>query len=109
MSFIKSFKNNPKIYLLDKIVNKGFIIADIDLYFDENGEIKNNYNIRGFIKDTNLSFLKNYQIKDLNFVFDITNNLYLIENIDLILNQIPIRSNKISFENKGNNFLVEES
>ena len=107
LSFIKSFKNNPKIYLLDKIVNKGFIIADIDLYFDENGEIKNNYNIRGFIKDTNLSFLKNYQIKDLNFVFDITNNLYLIENIDLILNQIPIRSNKISFENKGNNFLVE--
>ena len=107
LSFIKSFKNNPKIYLLDKIVNKGFIIADIDLDFDENGEIKNNYNIRGFIKDTNLSFLKNYQIKDLNFVFDITNNLYLIENIDLILNQIPIRSNKISFENKGNNFLVE--
>ena len=107
LSFIKSFKNNPQIYLLDKIVNKGFIIADIDLDFDENGEIKNNYNIRGFIKDTNLSFLKNYQIKDLNFVFDITNNLYLIENIDLKLNQIPIRSNKISFENKGNNFLVE--
>ena len=107
LSFIKSFKNNPQIYVLDKIVNKGFIIADIDLDFDENGEIKNNYNIRGFIKDTNLSFLKNYQIKDLNFVFDITNNLYLIENIDLILNQIPIRSNKISFENKGNNFLVE--
>ena len=107
LSFIKSFKNKPQIYVLDKIVNKGFIIADIDLDFDENGEIKNNYNIRGFIKDTNLSFLKNYQIKDLNFVFDITSNLYLIENIDLKLNQIPISSNKISFENKGNNFLVE--
>ncbi len=107
LSFIKSFKNNPQIYVLDKIVNKGFIIADIDLDFDENGEIKNNYNIRGFIKDTNLSFLKNYQVKDLNFVFDITSNLYLIENINLKLNQIPISSNKISFENKGNNFLVE--
>ena len=50
ISFIRIFNKDPELYILNKIVKKGFLIADIKLDFDEKGKIKNNYRINGLIK-----------------------------------------------------------
>ena len=63
----RSFRNSPELFVLDSIVKEGFIIADIDLNFDKDGIIKSDYKINGYIKDTKLSLLGKYNIKDLNF------------------------------------------
>ena len=50
ISFLRSFKKFRIIYFR-KIVKKGFLVADLKLNFDENGNIKNNFKINGFVKD----------------------------------------------------------
>ena len=58
ISFIRIFNKDPKLYIAEKIVKKGFVIADIYLEFNENGNIKENYKIDGLVKDGKIDFLK---------------------------------------------------
>ena len=62
ISFFRSVKNTPELFVLEKIIKKGYLIADIKLEFDVEGKIKDNYTINGFVKDTKLSLLKKYHI-----------------------------------------------
>ena len=55
ISFIRSYENSPELFILQKIIDKGYLIANIKIEFDSNGKIKNNYEINGLIKDTKLS------------------------------------------------------
>ena len=63
LSFIRTYENSPELFILEKIIKKGYLIADINIDFDQNGKIKDNFKINGFIKDTDLSFLKNIIFK----------------------------------------------
>ena len=56
ISFLRSFQFTPELVFLEKVVDSGYLIADIKIEFDDKGNIKNNYKINGFIKDTKLSF-----------------------------------------------------
>ena len=70
ISFIRYFQNSPELFILEKTVNKGYLIADIKLEFDNEGKIKNNLEISGLIKNARLSFLKKYNINNLNLFFN---------------------------------------
>ena len=56
ISFIRVINNDPKLFIAEKLVKKGFIVADIDIEFDENGNIQNNFKINGFSKKAKLIF-----------------------------------------------------
>ena len=51
------------------MIKKGYLIADIKLKFDENGKIKDDYEIDGIVRDTKLNSLKKYNIENINFIF----------------------------------------
>ena len=75
--------------------------------FDKNGTIKSDYKINGHIKDTKLSLLGKYSIKDLNFFFKIKNNDYTLLNLETNFNQIDFLSSLINIKKKENTFLVD--
>ena len=104
INFIRLLKNSTELFLLDKIIKDGFLVADIKLNFDDNGKIKNNYEIKGFIKKGKLDFFKKYNIEDLNLLFKIKNNEYLIEDITTKFNQIKLSSQFIKIIQKNNLF-----
>ena len=51
VSFLRLIENNPQLFILEKFVKKGYLIADILLKFDEQGNLKDNYIIKGIVKD----------------------------------------------------------
>ena len=53
----RSFNNIPEIFILKQVVKGGYLLADINLNFDENGKIKKDYQIKGYIKNARLSLL----------------------------------------------------
>jgi len=106
ISFIRSFKNTSELYILEKIVKKGFLIADIKLEFDLDGQIKNNYQVKGFIKDTNLNILKKYNFQKLNLLFEYKKDNLLLTDITLLLNDLNFLSKNISIKNNNNQFLI---
>ena len=98
ISFTKTFYNNPNIIIFEKFFQvKGFIVADLRINFDNKGNIKNNYFVKGYVKDTKLSLFKNYKLDDLNFVFKIEKDNLEIQDSEFILNDINFISDKINF------------
>ena len=72
VSFSKNFYNSPKFSILEKLVKtKGFLIANLKIEFDENGNVKDNYSAKGYVNNTQLNFLDDFEIDKLNFVFNI--------------------------------------
>ena len=71
------FRNTPQLYIFNKMVKEGVIIADIDLNFDDNGKLANNYNIKGLVKDAKLRLLNKKNINNISFNFNIKDKQYL--------------------------------
>ena len=107
ISFIRSFDNSPELFILEKTIDKGFLIADIKLEFNSDGKIKKNYKIDGFIKDVKLSFLKKYNIQKLDLIFEYKENDLSTRDIKFSLNDFNFLSEKISFKKIKNNFLIQ--
>ncbi len=107
ISFLRSFQNTPELFILEKSIAKGYLIADINIEFDSNGKIKDNFKIDGLIKDVKLSFLKKYNVQKLDFIFQYKKNDLIVNDISFLLNDLNFLSEKISLKKIKNNFLIE--
>src|SRR6056300_1317694 len=113
--------NNPKILLEDKSLDlkditsnislKSFISnqfsIDINLKFDLDGEIKNNYQITGNVKKAKFNIFNKVEIDDLNLLFNISNNQLTLKKIETNLNSIKLKSPLIKIEKKKDIFFVD--
>ena len=107
ISFVRVIKNTPELLILETIVKNGHIVADINLEFDDNGKIKNNYLITGFLKDGNLSLLKKISADKINFLFEIKDQQVKFNEIDLVLNNKKLSSNSIEIDNSRNDIEIK--
>jgi hypothetical protein len=106
-SFIRIIYNKPELYIFEKITKKGFFIADVELNFDENGKIKNDLKINGFIKDLNLKLSKKYQVSKLNFIFKYEKNVLNLKDINFTFNDLYFSSSIIDIKNKDDNYKIK--
>jgi hypothetical protein len=99
-------QDSPQLLVLNTIIKDGAIIANINLNFDENGKIKQDYKIEGSIKKTNLNILNQINLENLNFEFVIDQKSYLLKEIKTSFNKIEIISPLIKIQEKKNLFFV---
>ena len=107
ISFLRSFKNTPELFIMEKAIKKGYLIADIKLEFDSNGNIKSNYEINGLVKDVELNVLKKYNLQKLDFIFDYSRNNFLVKDLNFKFDKIGISSEKVSIKKKNDDFFVD--
>ena len=107
ITLARSFKNSAELFILDNIIKDGFLVGDVVLNFDKDGNIKNDYQIKGFIKKGKLNFLKRYSIDNLNFNFDLKSKEYYLKDLVGNFNKIRLSSNFINVKEIKNQFLVE--
>ena len=103
----RSFKDSTELFLLDKIIKEGFLVADIKLKFDEDGKVKKNYQINGFIKNGKLNFLNQLNAKNLNLNFDINKNKYSFTKLNTEINNLQFSSPLIEISEKKDLFFVK--
>jgi len=106
ISLAKSIKNSTELFLLDKIISDGFLIADIKLKFDDEGKIRNDYQINGFIKNGKINFLNKFNVNNLNFSFDINKGKYSLTDINTEINDVKILSSLIEINERKDLFLI---
>ena len=106
ISFLRSFQNTPELFIMEKAIKKGYLIADIKLEFDSNGNIKSNYEINGLVKDVELNVLKKYNLRKLDFIFDYSRNNFLVKDLNFKFDKIGISSEKVSIKKKNDDFFV---
>ena len=102
----RSFKNSPEIFIIDNIVKEGFVVGDINLNFDSNGQIKKDYEIKGFIKKGKLNILNRYTFNNLDLIFDVKDKYYNLKDVKGEFNKIKLQLPTINIKEEKNQFLV---
>ena len=107
ISLTRAVEGSPQLFVLDNITKEGLISADINLKFDLDGEIKNNYQITGTVKKAKFNIFNKVEIDDLNLSFNISNNQLTLKKIETNLNSIKLKSPLIKIEKKKDIFFVD--
>ena len=106
VTLIREFKNSPKLFVLNTIIKDGFVIANVNLNFDEKGKIKEDFKITGTVKKVNLNIFNQVKLQNFNFNFSINKNIYSLKRVDMEINNIKITSPLIEIKKKKNSFFV---
>jgi len=103
----RTIKDSIGIVILENYINSGEAQVKINLNFNNNGNIKKDFEINGSVK--NLKILKslNKIVNNSNFDFSFYKNKLKVENGTLELNKFILGTNKLEITNDENkNFLI---
>ena len=106
ISLIRTVKKSPQLFILENITKEGLISANIDLMFDLDGAIKNDYQINGAVKKAKFNILNKVEIENLDFSFDVSKNQLTLRKIETDLNSVRLKSPLIKIEQKKNIFFI---
>ena len=106
-SFIREIYNDPKLIILENFIKKGYLIADINLEFDTNGEIKDNFQVKGFVKDGEISFLNKHKFNKINFTFDFSKQLVSLREVELTYNDLNFLLDNLDVSNVDKDLLIK--
>ena len=106
ISFIRLLNDSPQLFITEKFINKGNIFADINLEFDEKGNIKDNYIIKGFVNDGELRSTKKFNFSKIDFIFELKKNVYLFKDAKLLFNKNSLSFPRLKATKKKNKFLI---
>ncbi len=109
IEFYRLFGNPMNAILIKQFIENGSGQINADLYFDNSGNIKNNFNLSGEVSNVDLKIDKNKIINKLNFDFRIYKKNYTFEKIFFKFNEIKFISENIKIEQKKNKFNVKGS
>ena len=107
ISFLRVLNKDPKLFIAEKFVKKGFLIINAEIEFDENGNFKNNYEISGFIKDGSVDLLTKYNLSKINSNFNLVKNDLKIDNLNLSLNGQDLTFSNIEASKLKDKFFIK--
>ena len=102
----KSFRNSAQLFLLDRSIKDGFLTASIKLKFDNEGKIKNDYQIDGFVENGKLDILNKFNVENLNFDFKVSENKYTLKKTTFKFNNAKLLFPTIEANKKNNLIFV---
>jgi hypothetical protein len=109
VSFIRSINNRPELFILERFIKKGYLIADLKFNIDEFGTIKNDYKVNGLLKESEISIFKKNKIEKINFIFNIEENNFNFKDISFDTNNINFLSDRLNIKKDNKDYLIEGS
>ena len=107
IKFSRSAFNIPELFILEKTIKKGYIIFDLKINYDENGQIKDDYEIKGIIKDGKFTLFNNYVYEKIDFIFNLKKEEFEFQEIKFAANKINFFSEKINIKQKEDVFYID--
>jgi hypothetical protein len=106
---VKEVKNYQQLFIANEIIDNGYIVADLKFEFNEVGNIKDNFIIKGLVNNAELT-LSNKKVTKLNFIFQANNKELNLEDLTFLLNNKSLNIPKLNAKkNNDDNFLVTGS
>ena len=103
-NFINSYKFNISRLVIFNQIESGNIQAKTNIYFDEENQNDFTYEVTGKVNNAKLNTLNETFVSNINFNFDIKNQIFNFDNINLRYDKIDFQSKKIRISKPGKNF-----
>ena len=105
--FIRSIDSSVALLILNNSIKKGNVEAETILFFNKDGKLLDNYEIKGKIVNVEVNLLDEYQIKNINSNFEIKKNIFKFNIKDAKLFDVDFQSTQIILKKKLNDLYVE--
>ena len=105
---VKEVKNYQQLFIANEIIDNGYIVADLKFEFNEVGNIKDNFIIKGLVNNAELT-LSNKKVTKLNFIFQANNKELNLEDLTFLLNNKSLNIPKLNAKKNADNFLITGS
>jgi hypothetical protein len=102
---VKEVKNYQQLFIANEIIDNGYIVADLKFEFNEVGNIKDNFIIKGLVNNAELT-LSNKKVTKLNFIFQANNKELNLRDLTFLLNNKSLNIPKLNAKKNDDNFLV---
>jgi hypothetical protein len=102
---VKEVKNYQQLFIANEIIDNGYIVADLKFEFNEVGNIKDNFIIKGLVNNAELT-LSNKKVTKLNFIFQANNKELNLKDLTFLLNNKSLNIPKLNAKKNDDNFLV---
>ena len=107
INFYRIIDNSLQLILLNQFIKSGKAQVNVDLFFEDSGKIKNNFNLSGKVSNAELQIPNNKNIKKLNFNFLIKDKNYNFKEILFNFNKINFDSEYLKVKKKDGKFFVK--
>ncbi len=107
IKFTKTAYKGPELFILEKIIKEGDVIFNLKINYDENGKIKDDYKIKGTIKDGKIQIFNNYIYEKINFIFILKKEEFKFQEINFASNKINFFSDEVNVKKKKELFYIE--
>ena len=107
VTFIRATTNKPELFILESAIKNGQVVADVEINFDENGKIKNDYKIRSILKNGKIKFLNIYNFEKINFNLDVKDNILDFKDLSFTTNKTNFFSDDFKITQNKKDFLFE--
>ena len=105
--FIRSIDSSVALLILNNSIKKGNVEAETILFFNKDGKLLDNYEIKGKIINVEVNILDEYQIKNINSNFKIKKDIFEFNIKDARLFDVNLQSTQIILKKKLNDLYVE--
>ena len=105
--FIRSIDSSVALLILNNSIKKGNVEAETILFFNKDGKLLDNYEIKGKIINVEVNLLDEYQIKNINSNFEIKKDIFKFNIKDAKLFDVDFQSTQIILKKKLNDLYVE--
>ena len=106
ITFARLLNNDPKLFIAENFIKKGYVIADLQLEFDDSGNVKKNYKFHGLVKDGKINLFKKYNLDKIDFIFEINEKNQKFKDIKIILNNNNILIPEIIVSKQNKKYFV---
>ena len=106
-NFLNSYKLNLTRFVIFNQIESGIIKIKANIYFDAEKQSDFTYEIEGEIKNANINTFNNVYINDINFNFNIKDQIFNFDNIKLHYDNLNFKSKKIIITRAGKNFEIK--
>ena len=106
-NFLNSYKLNLTRFVIFNQIESGIIKIKANIYFDAEKQSDFTYKIEGEIKNANINTFNNVYINDINFNFNIKDQIFNFDNIKLYYDNLNFKSKKIIITRAGKNFEIK--
>ena len=103
-NFINSYKFNISRLVIFNQIESGNIQAKTNIYFDEENQNDFTYEVTGKVNNAKLNTLNETFVSNIKFNFDIKNQIFNFDNINLRYDNIDFQSKKIRISKSGKIF-----